>query len=69
MDSQTAILILAGVIDGDQSDARAVVADAVWPLCETDTTGLEDWISSGDYTGNETPESIAVEWDELTQDA
>lgn len=31
--------------------------------CQTDTGGIGDWIEGGSYTGTETPESIAAEWD------
>lgn len=43
------------------------ICAAVEPLCNTDTDGLEDWLAgSGGYSGNETPESIAAEWDSLS---
>jgi len=52
--------------------ARDVIFSAVEPLCKTDImdelgqpTLLGDWLSAGDYSGDETPESIAVEWDAL----
>lgn len=46
---------------------------AVAPICTTETdppddttTSLYDWLAEGDYTGNETPESLAQEWDALS---
>lgn len=50
--------------------------DLVDPLCKTDThnsesldenTRLWDWLYEGDYSGSETPESLAAEWDELSE--
>ena len=45
------------------------IFEAVEPLCVTETTGdtnLYDWLQQlGGYTGDETPESIAAEWDSL----
>lgn len=32
---------------------------------DRDTSGLMDWLSAGDYSGNETPESVAAEWEAL----
>lgn len=43
--------------------AAHLVVTEVAAVAETNTDGLGDWIESGDYTGTETPESIAVEWD------
>lgn len=28
---------------------------------------LQDWLSNGSYTGSETPESVAAEWDALVR--
>jgi len=59
---------------GEKSpEAVQAIFDAVEILCETSTDGdggestpLWDWLSeTGGYTGNETPDSIAQEWDEL----
>lgn len=30
---------------------------------------LQDWLSNGDWSGNETPQSVALEWDELCRSA
>lgn len=54
-----------------------VINAAVEPLCKTNTyndegsdahTHLQDWIAEGDFTGDETPNSIASEWDNLVDD-
>ncbi len=55
-------------------DAVQAIFDAVEPKCKTSTNGengetttLWDWLSAtGGYTGNETPASIALEWDKLS---
>lgn len=52
--------------DATIDEARHVVAVEVASLCKTDTDGIGDWISAGDYSGSETAESIAVEWDSLS---
>ena len=61
---------------GNKSDeAIQVIFDAVGPECKTstddddgETTTLWDWLSAtGGYTGNETPEDLAQEWDELSE--
>ena len=44
-------------------EARSVVTREVGYLVD-DTEGLGDWISHGDYEGDETPEQIAAEWEE-----
>jgi len=60
----------------EKSDAAIqAIYDAVEPLCKTatdgnngDATTLQDWLrETGGYTGNETPESISQEWDELSE--
>ena len=43
------------------------------PLCETETQGeggnttLWDWLYQGDYSGDETAEALAAEWDKLSE--
>ena len=58
----------------DVSDAAIqAIYDAVEPLCKTETDGhggetttLWEWLSqTGGYHGDETPASIAAEWDNL----
>jgi len=56
--------------------AIQVVFDAVEPLCKTATDGndgnettLFDWLLEGAYHTSDTPQSIADEWDELTEQA
>lgn len=50
------------------------VSQIVGRYCDEPTTDehgadeLQDWLSHGDYSGNETPESIAAEWDQLCRD-
>lgn len=60
------IQVLAGKHNGDRSEA--VYSLATFVKAESvygDPDGsLVDWISAGDYTGDETVESIASEWDE-----
>ena len=60
------------------SDAAIrAIYDEVEPLCKTTTDGndgqettLWDWLSeTGGYTGNETPDGIAQEWDDLSTEA
>lgn len=29
---------------------------------------LQDWLSAGDWSGNETPQSVAAEWDQLCRE-
>jgi len=43
------------------------IYDAVEPICNSDTEGLEDWLScTGAYDGKETPHDLAAEWDGLS---
>ncbi len=30
---------------------------------------IQDWLSAGDWNGDETPEGVAAEWDALVQSA
>lgn len=46
-------------------NAVHLVVVEVRGLCATDTDGIGDWIENGSYTGAETPQSIAAEWDSL----
>ena len=74
MTAEEAIKILAasrGLNDDDATkdvvyDAVLVLADAVLEASETGdpNNSLTDWIAGGTYTGNETVESIAAEWDD-----
>jgi hypothetical protein len=52
-----------------------IIFNKVKPLCKTqiggdtdETTSLYDWLWEGDYTGKETPKSLAKEWDESNSD-
>ena len=45
-------------------DWNSLVAE-VASIATTDTDGIEDWLSAGDYHGDETIESLAAEWDSL----
>lgn len=66
---------VAIMMAGPDSDAIEVINAAVEPLCTTDAnnnadsseTRLCDWIADGCYDGTETPESIAAEWDALSE--
>jgi len=72
MDFHEAITILAqgrGVDpaiewDAQIDQARTVVTRAVLAVVggRDDDGRLGDWIAAGDYTGNETAESIAADW-------
>jgi hypothetical protein len=60
---------------GKSLDALRVVFDAVEPLCKTRTDGndgaettLWEWLECGQYHASDTPQSIAAEWDALSQD-
>ncbi len=61
---------------GEKSyEAIQAILEAVELKCKTSTDGdngetttLWDWLSeTGGYTGNETPTSIAREWDSLSE--
>jgi hypothetical protein len=61
-----AIQVLAGNANGSRAEAVLMLAAAV---LEESSYGdpdnsLADWIAAGEYTGSETVESIAAEWDE-----
>jgi hypothetical protein len=66
MNAQQAIEILAGKAEGDKDEALQELSVAV--LAESaygdPDSSLTDWLAAGDYTGSETVESIAAEWDE-----
>jgi hypothetical protein len=64
--------------EAGRGDREGLVSQLYWivePLCKTSTgstgtdedTSLYDWLYNGDYTGNETAESIAAEWDSLNE--
>ena len=65
MNAQEAIKILAGA-PGNKDEAVQELSVAV--LSESEygdpDSSLTDWIAAGQYTGNETVESIAAEWDD-----
>lgn len=65
MNFQDAITILA-TRSGDIDEARSVVTRAVLEIVggRDDDGALGDWIAAGEYSGNETAESIAAEWSE-----
>ena len=72
-----ALLILANREDGENRSTHIqVLFDKIEPLCKTSTgqtpddseTHLFDWLYEGDFTGNETPEGLAHEWDSMTED-
>lgn len=67
MTTQEAIQVLAGKRNGDRYNAVLALAGAVLEESETGdpNNSLSDWIAGGTYTGNETVESIAAEWDEV----
>jgi peptide subunit release factor 1 (eRF1) len=46
-------------------DAIRAMIDQIEDYCEADTDGMGDWIANGDWDGNETPQQVAEEWDEL----
>mgnify|MGYP001768989950 CR=1 FL=1 len=47
-----------------KKDWDALAAEVI-SIAKTDTDGIEDWLSAGDYHGDETIESLAAEWDSL----
>jgi len=56
--------------------AIRAVFDAVEPLCRTRTDGnggeeteLWEWLESGEYHTDDTPQQLAAEWDALTEQA
>lgn len=68
---------VAQMVEGNNSDdVVQVIFDEVEPLCKTSTDGnggetthLWDWLrETGGYTGKETPQSIASEWDSLSEE-
>ena len=50
----------------DLSNNTDAVAAAVIPLCNTDTDGIEDWLSNASTDVNMTARDIAFEWDSLS---
>ena len=66
MDAQKAIAILANKANGDRYEAVKILENAVCDASEygDPDNSLQDWIGAGQYTGEETVESIAAEWDE-----
>lgn len=57
--------------ENDVDSARTVVTravcDALGISWHSDEAGdLGDWVSDGAYSGDETPESLAAEWREIT---
>lgn len=70
MNFSEAIHILAKVIN--ERKLIEIVNAEVEPLCKTPTynnentdehTHLYDWLAEGNYSGKETPQSLADEWD------
>lgn len=62
-----AALAILDAESGDIDSARWVVANDVSSFAiidEDNFDGFGDWIAAGEYTGGETPESIAAEWNE-----
>lgn len=49
----------------DLHDNTDVAAAAVVPLCNTDTDGIEDWLSNSSTSTSKTAAELAAEWDEL----
>lgn len=49
----------------DLHDSTDAVAAKVIPLCETDTDGIEDWLSNASTGTSKTAAELAAEWDEL----
>ena len=66
MTAEQAIQVLAGTQTGSRDEAIQVLASAVTLESEygDPDDSIMDWIAAGDYTGDETVESIAAEWDE-----
>lgn len=71
LNARLAIAILAGnpsvgLTSANRDDAIQELAAAVEAESQYgDPDGsLTDWIAAGEYTGNETVESISAEWDE-----
>lgn len=75
MDFKRAIAVVRGV-NGEPHEyeldrARTVIARAVCDAlgityASDEAVRLCDWLAAGDYSGLETPESIAAEWREGT---
>jgi len=74
---KTAVKSLAAYPQKNRDKLIAAINDAVEPLCKTNTynnegsdahTHLLNWLNTGDFTGEETPTSLATEWDELEDD-
>jgi hypothetical protein len=68
MEFNKAISILKTGDGNDVDEARHVVTVEVAEHCTKSTDNLGDWIANGSYTGSETPQSIAAEWDSYTAD-
>lgn len=54
--------------DVAELDAIREIALIIVDLCTDDVSGLYDWIAAGDYSGNETPKSLAAEWNRTQED-
>lgn len=52
------------LVDG----ARSLVARTVAGLVTADPDGIGDWVAAGEYTGDESPEQLAREYDRATAD-
>ena len=66
MNAQQAIAILAGKANGNRDAAIQELSVAVAAESEygDPDSSLGDWLAAGEYTGSETVESIAAEWDD-----
>lgn len=68
MDARQAVKVMATSNDRDAlHKATMALSREVRYYTKTDTDGLEEWIADGDFTGRETPRSIAAEWDSLNE--
>jgi hypothetical protein len=79
MDFQTAVKTLAGQISDDIIYTERVKVLAGHPSQDVEFTSREmaikviseatgadgDWIAAGDWSGNETVESVIAEWEEI----
>ncbi len=64
--STNAIWILAGLVEGDTYEAVQELETAVLEFSAygNPDNSIQDWLGNGSYTGDETPQQIAREWDD-----